>query len=110
LVLETLGRRSGLTRRVVLAYLADGKNFVLLASNFGQEMPPTWWLNLQANPEATVLHSGRTIPVLATELTGAEREAMLERAAQNNKQWRSYQVTMTRELPVIMLTRQTRSR
>jgi deazaflavin-dependent oxidoreductase (nitroreductase family) len=105
LVLETVGRRSGQTRRVVLAYLPDGKDFILLASNFGQEKPPTWWLNLQANPDAVVLHSGRKIPVHATELEGEERAAMLKRAGENNKQWRSYQVSMERELPVIRLTR-----
>ncbi|MGH3184353.1 MAG: nitroreductase/quinone reductase family protein, partial [Streptosporangiaceae bacterium] len=43
LVLETRGRRSGLPRSVVLLYMPDGGDYVVIASNFGDEHPPAWW-------------------------------------------------------------------
>jgi deazaflavin-dependent oxidoreductase (nitroreductase family) len=105
LVLETRGRRSGQPRSVVLLYLAHAEDFVVLASNFGGERPPAWWVNLVAQPEALVHLSGRTIPVRARALSGKEREAMLARAVSYNRQWRGYTHSMHRELPVVLLER-----
>ena len=103
LVLETTGRRSGLARRVALLYMPVGKAFVVLASNFGQECPPTWWLNLKANPDALVFLGGRRIPIHARELAGEERSSVLTRATEYNKQWRNYAGTLRRDLPVVRL-------
>lgn len=105
LVLETTGRRSTRPRRVPLLYMPDGDGFVVLASNFGQERPPAWWLNLQAAPDAMVQVRGRRIAVRARELEGEERTVVLKHAAAYNKQWRSYAATMHRMLPVIRLER-----
>lgn len=103
LVLETRGRRSHKTRRIPLLYMPDGDGFVVIASNFGQEHPPAWWLNLQAEPDALVQLRGRRVAVHARELQGEERRLMLERATAHNKQWRAYATTLRRELPVIRL-------
>ena len=102
-VLETIGRRSGIPRRVALLYMPDGDAFIVLASNFGQEHPPGWWLNLQAAPDAVVHHRGRKVAVRARELRGEERHEAVSRAAAHNKQWRSYLSTMHRPLPVVRL-------
>jgi deazaflavin-dependent oxidoreductase (nitroreductase family) len=106
LVLETKGRRSNQWRRVPLLYMPDGDGYVVLASNFGQEQPPAWWLNLQATPTAVVQISGRRVAVRARELEGEERTRALARAAAHNKQWRAYVATMQRPLPVVRLERQ----
>ena len=105
LVLETRGRRSGLPRSVVLLYMPDGRDYVVIASNFGDEHPPAWWMNLRAQPEAVVHVSGRTIPVRARALAGEERDAMLERAVHYNRQWRGYTQNVQRDLPVLRLER-----
>src|SRR5512134_2694861 len=44
----TIGRRTGLERSVILAYLEDGPDLVTLAMNGWGEPEPAWWLNLQA--------------------------------------------------------------
>ena len=85
--------------------MAQGEDFVVLASNFGGERPPAWWVNLIAQPEAVVHLSGRTIPVRARALAGTERAAMLSRAVAYNRQWRGYTHTMHRELPVVLMER-----
>jgi len=105
LVLETRGRRSGQRRSVVLLYMPDAENFVVIASNYGGERPPAWWMNLSADPDAVVHVSGRSVPVRAGALAGPERTAMLARAVSYNRQWRGYTRTVQRELPVVRLER-----
>jgi F420H(2)-dependent quinone reductase len=58
--LTTVGRRSGKARKAILGYYEDGPNLVTLAMNGWGEPEPAWWLNLQADPDATVeLTDGR---------------------------------------------------
>src|SRR5438128_367182 len=61
--LETIGRRTGKNRRVILAYFEEGPNLVTLAMNGWAEAEPAWWLNLQAHPDATVelANGGRAV-------------------------------------------------
>ncbi|HKH11862.1 MAG TPA: nitroreductase/quinone reductase family protein, partial [Rubrobacter sp.] len=59
LLLVTTGRKTGQRRTTPLLYLRDGDRYVTVASNGGAPKPPLWWLNLQANPEATVETGGR---------------------------------------------------
>jgi F420H(2)-dependent quinone reductase len=54
LLLTTWGRRTGKLRTTPLLYLPVDDVFVLVASNGGARRHPTWWFNLQANPEALV--------------------------------------------------------
>ena len=54
LVLTTVGRKTGQRREAILGYYEDGTNLVTLAMNGWAEAEPAWWLNLQAQPDATV--------------------------------------------------------
>jgi deazaflavin-dependent oxidoreductase (nitroreductase family) len=105
LVLETIGRRSGATRRAPLLYMPRAGGFVVLASNYAQERPPAWWFNLKAEPDAVVLVSGRRVPVRARLTTGDERDGILEAAVVYNKQWLGYLRHLQREIPVVVLER-----
>jgi len=107
LVLETRGRRSGAPRSVVLLYMPDGEDYVVIASNYGGERPPAWWLNLTDDPDSVVHVSGRSVSVRARALAGEERAAMVARAVSYNRQWRGYVHTVQRELPIVRLERTT---
>jgi deazaflavin-dependent oxidoreductase (nitroreductase family) len=85
--------------------MPDGDAFIVIASNYGGERPPGWWMNLSSLPEGIVHVSGRSIPVRARVLVGDERDAMLKRAVVYNRQWRGYTRSVQRELPVIRLER-----
>jgi deazaflavin-dependent oxidoreductase (nitroreductase family) len=85
--------------------MPDGEDFVVIASNYGGERPPAWWMNLSTDPDATVHVSGRSLPVRARALAGDERAAMLTRAVSYNRQWRGYARTVQRELPIVRLER-----
>ena len=52
--LRTIGRRTGDERSAILGYYEDGPNLVTLAMNGWAPGEPSWWLNLQAHPDATV--------------------------------------------------------
>ena len=59
LLLRTQGRRSGVTRTNALVYAADDGGYVVVASKGGDDHPPGWLLNLEAEPNVEV-QVGRT--------------------------------------------------
>jgi deazaflavin-dependent oxidoreductase (nitroreductase family) len=71
--LTTIGRRSGKTRNAILGYYEDGPNLITLAMNGWAEPEPAWWLNLQANPDATVELKGGTRTVRGRAAADDER-------------------------------------
>ena len=78
--LTTVGRRSGQSRVAIVGYYEDGPNLVTLAMNGWAEAEPAWWLNLQANPDATVeLPDGSTRVVRARAAVGEDRERLWRR-------------------------------
>jgi deazaflavin-dependent oxidoreductase (nitroreductase family) len=80
LSLTTIGRRTGQERLVVLGYLEDGPDLVVLAMNGWGPGEPAWWLNLQAHPQVTARLPGhRELRVTAHAAEGAERERLWQR-------------------------------
>ncbi|MFD4292136.1 nitroreductase/quinone reductase family protein [Rhodococcus sp. NPDC058505] len=75
-LLNSTGRKSGLRRTSPLLYLRDGDRLVVVGSNFGQAHHPAWTGNLLADPQASVTMAGREIEVLATPVTGAEKDRL----------------------------------
>jgi deazaflavin-dependent oxidoreductase (nitroreductase family) len=77
--LTTTGRRSGLERSVILGYYDDGPNLVTLAMNGWADGEPAWWLNLQAQPDATVVLVDGPRLVHAHAAAGDERSRLWSR-------------------------------
>ena len=75
--LTTIGRKSGNERSVIIGYLEDGPNIVALAMNGWDEGHPSWWLNLEAHPDAVVrLARQHPRPVRARLSAEEERSAV----------------------------------
>ena len=74
--LTTLGRRSGATRVAIVGYYEDGAGLVTLAMNGWGRTEPAWWLNLQANPDATVELPDGPRAVRARAASGEERDRL----------------------------------
>jgi deazaflavin-dependent oxidoreductase (nitroreductase family) len=74
--LHTVGRRSGQARIAMIGYFEDGSNLVTLAMNGWGEAEPAWWLNLQANPVATVDAPDGSRTVRARAAVGDERDRL----------------------------------
>ena len=77
--LTTTGRRTGKERSVILGYYEDGPNLVTMAMNGWAEGEPAWWLNLQANPEASVTLTDGTRVVHGSAAQGLERARLWAR-------------------------------
>jgi deazaflavin-dependent oxidoreductase (nitroreductase family) len=103
LLLTTTGRRSGAPRTVALTYVADGRNFVVVASNGGADRHPAWWLNLQADPRATVQVGRDVLPVVASAATPAERARLWPLLTASNPFYTRYEELTTRAIPVVVL-------
>jgi deazaflavin-dependent oxidoreductase (nitroreductase family) len=54
LLLTTTGAKSGQSRTTVRGYGKDGERYVVVASGNGAPKHPAWYVNLLANPNATV--------------------------------------------------------
>jgi deazaflavin-dependent oxidoreductase (nitroreductase family) len=77
--LSTVGRRTGKARVAIVGYIVDGPNLVVPAMNGWADPEPAWWLNLQADPNATVeLPHGRR-DVTAHASVGEERARLWKR-------------------------------
>jgi deazaflavin-dependent oxidoreductase (nitroreductase family) len=74
--LTTVGRRSGQERMAIIGYYEDGPNLVTLAMNGWADRDPAWWLNLRADPDATVDVGDGPRPVRARAATGLDRERL----------------------------------
>ena len=78
--LRTVGRKSGRERVAIVGFLHDGLNVVTPAMNGWADPEPAWWLNLQANPDATVeLPDGSSRAVTARAAVGDERARLWAR-------------------------------
>ena len=107
-ILTTIGRRSGQPRTTPLNVMADGECFLLVASNGGDDRPPQWFQNLQANPEATLQLGAESFPVRATVTTGDEKQALWPKVVAVYKGYDTYQRKTSRDIPVVILTPQSR--
>ena len=88
LVLHTVGAKSGAPRDTYLMYAPDGRGRAIVAgTTFAQERHPGWTYNLLAHPDAAITVRGRRMPVRATPIGEAGRDAAWARI---EAQWPGY--------------------
>lgn len=104
LLLTTTGRRSGRPRTTPLTYFHSGSDLVIVASNGGEDRPPAWWLNLCADPHATITRGTHTEQVIARAATEAEYEQLWPRITETNPGYAAYARRTTRHIPVVLLS------
>ncbi len=119
LLLTTTGRRSGEQRTTALIYLKDGEQLVVVASNGGSDHPPSWLLNLQANPGVTVQIGRNKFPARARVASTEDRERLWPRVNRHNMglapimhpgtrgRYDVYQRHTTRVIALVLLERDT---
>ncbi len=103
--LTTTGRRSGRVRSVMVGYFEDGDNYVTMAMNGWGEGEPAWWLNLQADPEATieVAKLAGPRPVTARAAEGEERDRLWDRWRRIDKNLDDYAEMRSTPTAVVVL-------
>ena len=103
LLLTTTGRRSGQPRTTPVLYLADGDRWIVIGSNAGNERPPAWALNLEANPEAEVQVRGRRAKARARITEGEERDELWRRMNDQYAGFDDYRERTQRHINVFVL-------
>ena len=107
--LTTIGRTSGQERSVIIGYLDQGCDLVALAMNGWDEGHPSWWLNLEAHPDAVVrLARQQPRPVRARVAVGEERERLWQRWAAIEPSLDAYASQRRTQVPVLVLEPRTR--
>lgn len=104
LLLTTTGRKSGIQRTHPVMYYPDGGNFIIVATNSGNDKPPLWYLNLKATPYATVQVGSQTTTVSAREASGEERLRLWNILKEEQPVFKVYERSTERTIPVAVLT------
>jgi F420H(2)-dependent quinone reductase len=101
--LTTVGRKSGTSRTVPLAFVRDDDDYVVAASNGGSDWEPAWWLNLQSEPQATIKVDGSEMAVTASAVEDADRDRLWQRLSEQLDSYDSYQSKVRRQIALVRL-------
>ena len=101
MLLTTTGAKSKQERTAVLGFGKDGDRYVVIASGNGAPKHPAWYVNLQANPIATVEVGPDKIKMRARTARPEERERLTPLVPYLVSQ----QKLTTREIPIVVLER-----
>lgn len=103
-LLKTTGRTSGVPRQTMLTSpLQEGDTVMIVGSYGGDDRHPSWFLNLQANPEAEIVMAGRSRKVKARVASPEEKARLWPLITAKYKNYAGYQEKTTREIPVVLL-------
>ncbi len=107
LVLVTKGRRSGKPRSSPLIYFQfeGSEDLIVVASNYGQDHHPAWYLNAAADPSVIVETESGRFAAEARMTQGEERAALFDKVAAANPRFAGYRAATDRRIPIVALTR-----
>ncbi len=104
-ILTSTGAKSGQARTMPVIGVPDGKNVILVASNWGQTHNPAWYYNLRANSAAELEFSGHTGTYTAREVTEPdEYQQLWQKATEVYIGFDKYrQRAGSRKIPIMLL-------
>lgn len=105
LLLSTTGRRSGEPRIAPLIYGRSADDYLIVASDGGADTPPTWYLNLEQQPEVEVQVLADRFRARARDATLPERPEMWREMVSHWPAYDEYQAKTEREIPIVVLER-----
>lgn len=105
LLLTTTGRRSGRRHTVPLPYYFDGETPYVVASNYGKDRSPVWYLNLAANPDVEVQVGRERYAARARVATADERARIWKRLTIHHENYVRYQQRTSRAIPIVLIER-----
>ena len=105
LLLTTTGRKSGTPRELPLIYAPWNGAYLIVASKGGADLPPAWFLNLEADPQVEVQVKDDRFPAKARIATSEEKAEMWPAMTKEWPAYDDYQKKTERQIPVVVLER-----
>ncbi len=105
LVLTTVGRRTKRKRATPLHFVLDKDDYVIVASNGGEDRYPGWWHNIQANPDVEIDVGALRLACRARRVTEQpDGEQLFARLCVIYGGYGKYRQRTSRELTIFRLT------
>jgi deazaflavin-dependent oxidoreductase (nitroreductase family) len=108
LLLDHVGAKTGTKRTSPLAYVKDGKDYVIVASKGGHPKHPGWYHNLRANPDTTIQVGSKRHAVRARTANDEEHKRLWPKAVEAYSGYTGYQERTKRKIPLVILAPRTR--
>ena len=108
LLLTTIGRKTGKKRTTPVLYLRDGERIIIVASNGGRDNEPSWWTNLRHDPHADVQIRSEKGKMIARKAAEEEKGDYWPLLTKMYPAYNDYQRRTRREIPVVILTDESR--
>lgn len=105
LLLSTRGRRSGREYTHPLIYREHDGAYLIVASKGGADEPPSWYRNLQHDPDVTVQIKGEQFAATARTASAEEKPELWRLMAEVWPDYDGYQAKTDRDIPVVVLER-----
>lgn len=105
LLLRTKGRKTGEQRVHPLIFREWNNDYLVVASKGGTDEPPTWYLNLESDPNVEVQIKGDTFKAKVRTATPSEKPAMWQHMVDAWPDYSEYQKKTARNIPVVVLER-----
>ncbi len=102
-IVTSRGRKTGAVRKTPLMRVADGKNYILVASKGGTPENPEWVYNLRADPNVVIRDKTEVHRYRVREVTDpAERERLWKIAVEVFPYYAEYQTKTERLIPLFL--------
>lgn len=106
ILLTTVGAKSGKLRKTPLMRVEHNGEYAVVASLGGAPKNPVWYYNVKKNPHVELQDGDTTRDYEAREVFGDEKAAWWERAVEAWPDYADYQKKTDREIPVVVLERE----
>jgi deazaflavin-dependent oxidoreductase (nitroreductase family) len=105
LILTSVGRRTGRRRSTPVYFVPDAGDYVVIASNGGEDRYPGWWYNIRANPEVEIEIGRRRFACTARRVEDtADAARLFSRLSAVFGGYQGYRRRTKRELTLFRLT------
>ena len=103
IIVTNQGNKTGSIRKTPLMRVADGENYVLVASKGGAPKHPVWYYNLKADPNVEIRDLDKVTSMRVREISdSAERERLWKLAVAAYPPYEEYQERTDRLIPVFI--------
>ncbi len=96
------GRKTGKRRTIPLMHIPHGDDVLLVASQAGMHIHPSWYWNLKADPHIEVIAKGQTRQMIARQATDEEKAALWPVAVAVYSDYDVYQARTDRDIPLFI--------